>query len=89
MIVALKDGTEFSAMRVSRSYDMASMEVILTIEFAVASMEDIAECDFSEITIKRPGRQDKQFTGYIVRDISESYDDRYTSTSVSLVLGDS
>ena len=89
MIIALKDGTEFGAMRVSRSYDMASMEVILTVEFAATSMEDVAKCDFSEITIKRPGRPDKQFTGYIVRDISESYDDRYTSTSVTLVLGDS
>ena len=89
MIIALKDGTEFSAMRVSRSYDMASMEVILTIEFTAASMEDVAACDFSEITVKRPGRPDKLFEGYIVRDISESYDDRYTSTSVALVLGDS
>lgn len=90
MNIILKDGKDLSAVRVFRAYDVSSSEVTLTIELAASvSIEDAIDGDFSEITLKRSGHPDKQFTGYVVRDINESYDDRAMITSVVLAMGNS
>ena len=85
MNIELKDGTSIGVYRMYKSYDISNSQIRLNVELANgADPEDMMHMDFSEFALKRDGLADKAFEGFVLEDVSENYDDR--STSVSLTL---
>lgn len=85
MKVTFEGGTEVAVSRVWKMRDFATDETRLDVEFP-GSDEAEAFCDedTSDFTLVRTGRTNVRFEGYVLKSLSEDYDDGRDSVTAQL-----